>query len=133
MTTTAAATKAQPLFDLLSAYRRREIAGYDELLEPGGALREHWQPLLDQLAKLSDSERGLRSARLAHRVRETGIAYDIFADPNTSAQRWALDLLPVVISASEWRSLERALIQRARLFDAILNDVYGEQIRCGRA
>jgi uncharacterized circularly permuted ATP-grasp superfamily protein/uncharacterized alpha-E superfamily protein len=125
--TTAAATRSEPTFDLLRAYRRGEIAGFDELLEPGGALRSHWQPLLDGLAKLTDAEKDLRVARLARRVRETGIAYDIFADPNTSAQRWALDLLPIVISASEWRDLERALVQRARLFDAILNDVYGEQ------
>ncbi|WP_409561416.1 circularly permuted type 2 ATP-grasp protein [Hyphomicrobium sp. MC8b] len=125
--TTAAAMKAEPLFNLLSAYRRQEVSGFDELLEDGGAIREHWRPLLDGLAQLTDAERELRSARLARRVRETGIAYDIFADPNTSAQRWSLDLLPVVISAGEWRGLERALIQRARLFDAILNDVYGDQ------
>ena len=62
-----------------------------------------------------------RLARLAQRVRETGIAYDIFADPNTAAQRWALDLLPVVISAHEWQGLERALIQRARLLGAAVN------------
>jgi uncharacterized circularly permuted ATP-grasp superfamily protein/uncharacterized alpha-E superfamily protein len=125
--TTAAAQKADPLFNLLSAYRRREASGFDELFEAGGAIRSQWQPLLAGLADLSDAERELRVARLGRRVRETGIAYDIFADPNTSAQRWSLDLLPIVISAGEWQGLERALIQRARLFDAILNDVYGEQ------
>ncbi len=125
--TTAAAKKAELSSDLLSAYRRRDIAGFDELLEAGGGVRSHWQPLLEALAGLSDSDRELRAGRLARRVRETGIAYDIFADPNTSAQRWALDLLPIVISAAEWRDLERALIQRARLFDALLNDAYGEQ------
>ena len=78
-------------------------------------------------AEISGAERELRSARLARRVRETGIAYDIFADPHTAPQRWTLDLSPVVISASEWHGLERALVQRARLFDALLNDVYGEQ------
>ncbi|MFA5957267.1 circularly permuted type 2 ATP-grasp protein [Hyphomicrobium sp.] len=125
--TTAAAMKTQPLADLLGAYRRREVSGYDELLDVGGAVRDHWQPLLDGLAELTEDERKLRVGRLTRRVRETGIAYDIFADPNTSAQRWALDLLPIVISASEWQGLESALIQRARLFDALLNDVYGHQ------
>ena len=125
--TTAAARNEAPSSDLLSAYRRRAVSGFDELLERGGGVRSHWQPVLDGLQDLSDDERDLRTARLARRVRETGIAYDIFADPHTSAQRWALDLLPIVISASEWHGLERALIQRARLFDAILNDVYGEQ------
>lgn len=125
--TTAAAKKSEIASNLLHAYRRQDVAGFDELFEAGGAVRGHWQPLLDGLAGLTDAERALRVARLAQRVRETGIAYDIFADPNTTAQRWALDLLPVVISAQEWRGLERALIQRARLFDALLNDVYGDQ------
>ncbi len=125
--TTAAAMKAEPSSNLLSAYGREEIAGYDELLDAAGAVRAHWQPLLDGLAEISDAERELRSGRLARRVRETGIAYDIFADPHSAPQRWTLDLAPVVISASEWRGLEKALIQRARLFDALLNDVYGEQ------
>ncbi|MET1047840.1 MAG: circularly permuted type 2 ATP-grasp protein, partial [Hyphomicrobium sp.] len=125
--TTAAALKAEPLSSLLGSYRRREVSGFDELLQPGGGTRGHWQLLLEGLADLSEADRELRNARLARRVRETGIAYDIFADPNTSAQRWSLDLLPIVISASEWHGLERSLIQRARLFDALLNDVYGEQ------
>lgn len=125
--TTAAATKTEISPNLLSAYRRRDIGGYDELLGPGGAPRPHWQPLLASLDDLTAGERQLRTTRLARRVRETGIAYDIFADPNTSAQRWTLDLLPIIISADEWSGLERALIQRARLFDALLQDVYGHQ------
>jgi uncharacterized circularly permuted ATP-grasp superfamily protein/uncharacterized alpha-E superfamily protein len=125
--TTAAAVKADTTGDLLHAYRRREVPGFDELLSDGGAVRAHWLPLLEGLSSLTNAEQELRSARLSRRVRETGIAYDIFADPHTSAQRWSLDLLPIVISAAEWRDLERALIQRARLFDAILKDVYGDQ------
>ncbi|MBS0234190.1 MAG: circularly permuted type 2 ATP-grasp protein [Proteobacteria bacterium] len=125
--TTAAARNEAPSSDLLSTYRRREISGFDELLDGGGGLRDHWRLLLDGLQGLSGAERELRTARLARRVRETGIAYDIFADPHTSAQRWSLDLLPIVISADEWRWLERALMQRARLFDSLLNDLYGEQ------
>lgn len=125
--TTAAAMNEKAVFDLLDVYRRRGASGFDEVLESGGAVRRHWQPVLDAVQGLAGPERELRAARLARRVRETGIAYDIFADPNTPAQRWTLDLLPVVISAAEWRQLERALIQRALLFDALLNDVYGEQ------
>ena len=43
-------------------------------------------------------------------------------------QRWHLDLAPVVVSSGEWRWLEKALVQRARLFDAVLGDLYGEQL-----
>jgi uncharacterized circularly permuted ATP-grasp superfamily protein/uncharacterized alpha-E superfamily protein len=125
--TAATAVREEPLSALVGAYRRQDIAGFDELFESGGGMRPHWRGLLQGLASLPDHERDLRVSRLARRVRETGIAYDIFADPTTSSQRWALDLAPIIISAREWRMLETALIQRARLFDAFLNDIYGEQ------
>ena len=60
-------------------------------------------------------------------MRETGIAYDMFADPNKAAQKWQLDLMPIVFSSAEWRWLEAALVQRARLFDRLLADLYGPQ------
>ena len=65
--------------------------------------------------------------QLNARVRETGIAYDLFSDPASTAQPWRVDLVPLILGAEEWRELERALIQRARLFEAILADLYGPQ------
>ncbi|WP_068400180.1 circularly permuted type 2 ATP-grasp protein, partial [Kribbia dieselivorans] len=41
------------------------------------------------------------------------------------AGRWRLDPIPLVFEAQEWAPLEAALQQRARLFDAILADLYG--------
>ena len=55
--------------------------------------------------------------QLNARVRETGIAYDLFSDPTSTTQPWRVDLVPLVIPANEWQGLERALVQRARLFE----------------
>ena len=38
---------------------------------------------------------------------------------------WHLDALPLVISASDWDTLESGLVQRSRLLDAVLADLYG--------
>ncbi len=112
---------------MLNAYRQSQVSGYDELLDRDGALRRHWLPFFRELNALPDAERLARAVRLDRRVRETGIAYDIFADPTAASQQWQLDLVPIVFSSAEWRWLETALIQRAELFDAVLNDLYGEQ------
>lgn len=113
--------------DLLNAYRLSQTGGYDELLDRDGAPRRHWLPFLKELTALSESDRATRAVRLDRRVRETGIAYDIFADPTLGSQQWQLDLVPIVFSSAEWHWLEAALIQRAELFDAVLNDLYGDQ------
>lgn len=113
--------------DLLNAYRQSQTGGYDELLDRDGTPRRHWLPFLSELGVLSDADRAQRAVRLDRRVREIGIAYDVFADPTQNSQQWQLDLVPIIFSAAEWHWLEAALVQRAELFDAVLNDLYGEQ------
>ncbi|MBB2923393.1 circularly permuted type 2 ATP-grasp protein [Cellulomonas cellasea] len=38
---------------------------------------------------------------------------------------WRLDPVPVIVDEHEWSVLERALVQRTELLDAVLQDVYG--------
>ena len=79
---------------------------------------------------------GLEQLRTVVRnlVDNDGITY-IQADPNGDAITngdgtavpgpWHLDALPLVISASDWDALESGLVQRSRLLDAVLTDLYG--------
>ena len=101
--------------------------GFDELVDSAGVIRSHWEPLLRELDALAPDTRALRMEQLNAKVRETGIAYDLFADPAATDQPWRIDLVPLILPAEEWRWLERALIQRARLFESILADLYGPQ------
>ena len=112
--------------DLTDGYRVAP-GGYDELVDSSGTTRRHWEPLLRALGMLDPATRALRIEQLNARVRETGIAHDLFSDPTSASQPWRVDLVPLIMPAQEWRALERALIQRARLFEGILADVYGPQ------
>ncbi len=111
----------------LAGYVQAKGSGHDELIDAEGNIRPHWQPLLSALAELPAAEQALRAERLNRRVREMGIAHDIFADPAAPGKRWEVDLVPLVLPQSEWRVLEKALLQRTRLMNAILADIYGEQ------
>lgn len=111
----------------LAAYRAHGVHDFDEAIDQAGQVRPHWRALLSDLASLPADQIASRSDRLHRRVRETGIDFDIFAHPNQPTQKWQLDLVPLLISPSEWRWLEKALNQRARLMDALLQDIYGQQ------
>lgn len=111
----------------LAAYARARDGGYDELMDASGEVRPHWRNFLAALGDLPTTEQTLRSERLNRRVREMGIAHDIFADPTSLAKRWEVDLVPLVLSSADWHALEAALVQRARLLNAIIADIYGEQ------
>ena len=65
----------------LANYAGLRTGGYDELMDASGAVRPHWSKFLASLAELPAAEQAHRAERLNRRVREMGIAHDIFADP----------------------------------------------------
>lgn len=96
----------------------------DEMLEPDGLVRPHWEPVLTAIVREWESLRevGRETRRL---VDEMGVTYHVYSDPAGVQRPWPLDAIPQLIEASEWRLIERAIEQRARLFEWILQDVYG--------
>ncbi len=106
---------------------------FDELVDSNGMVAAHWQPFLAGLGAMSHDQRLQRVDRINMRVRETGIAHDLFADPTRNLQPWRVDLVPLIFSASTWSRLSSAVTQRARLMEALLADLYGAQttIRTG--
>jgi uncharacterized circularly permuted ATP-grasp superfamily protein/uncharacterized alpha-E superfamily protein len=60
-------------------------------------------------------------------VVENGVTYNVYADPQGRDRPWALDPIPLVITADEWRDIEVGVAQRARVLDAMLGDLYGKQ------
>jgi uncharacterized circularly permuted ATP-grasp superfamily protein/uncharacterized alpha-E superfamily protein len=100
---------------------------YDELIDGSGAVRPHWRPLIDALAR-DGADAVRRGVELARRlIVENGVTYNVYADPQGRDRPWVLDPLPILLTAEEWREIELGVAQRARLFDALLADVYGPQ------
>ena len=106
MTTAEMANAAVELAEsgsaILHSYGQYRPGGYDELLDGSGQPRQHWQPLLAAFDVMPLAERTTAARLIERRVRETGIAYDVFADPTKATPGWQLDLMPVMISAAEW-------------------------------
>lgn len=108
--------------------------GFDELVGDDGDIREHWKPFVERFGSFPSDKQLRRAERLRRLVRETGIAQDVFAEAHTSSEPWKIDLIPFVVSSSEWHFLEAAVVQRAKLFATILDDLYGDQslLRAGQ-
>lgn len=100
---------------------------YDELRDPAGKVMAHYEALIADLKKrdalgvkrLSDTARRLLSER--------GVSFNVYSAKGGMDTPWMMDPVPFVISAKEWEGIEKALIQRATLLNAILVDSYGPQ------
>ena len=101
---------------------------YDELLDETGTVRGHWQPLLPGGTGADPRATVRRALELTRRiVVENGVTYNVYADPQGADRPWVLDPLPLVLPALEWRDIELGVVQRARLLEALLTDLYGPQ------
>src|SRR4029077_1672443 len=119
-------TEQPPAASLPGDYR--PVGGaFDELLEPNGRLRQHWQSLLAYLQRIAPEDVAARRESAQRILREHGATYNTYADAQSPSRPWERDLLPLVIPADEWRQLEAGLLQRARLLNLILADIYGPQ------
>ena len=102
-------------------------AVYDELSADGVTPRPHWAHLMESLRAIGPDELGRRWNRAERRIRENGITYDIYSDPLGASRAWRIDIVPLLISADEWRFIEAGIIQRAQLLSLLLEDLYGKQ------
>jgi uncharacterized circularly permuted ATP-grasp superfamily protein/uncharacterized alpha-E superfamily protein len=129
-----AARAQEVLFDLRSPGPQGAGLGYDEFVDPAGAVRPGWIELADAVGERGRA--GLsRLTAVVNRLIEnddityTGIDSGRDGTGGHEPQPWRLDPLPLMVSAADWDVLEAGLIQRSRLLDALLADLYGGR-RC---
>ena len=101
----------------------------DELSAPQVGVRPHWNVFLNSLRSLGSAEISRRWVEAQHLIRENGVTYNVYGDPRGMNRPWQLDPIPLLIAPDEARVLERGLIQRGQLLEAIMSDLYGPQ-RC---
>jgi uncharacterized circularly permuted ATP-grasp superfamily protein len=107
---------------------------YDEMFAADGSVRPHCRSLH---AALSASGRDdfLERQRLADRTFvELGVTFTVYGDSRGTEKSFPFDLIPRIVPAHEWDTIERGLVQRLTALNRFLYDVYHEQyiLRDGR-
>ncbi len=89
--------------------------------------RESWKNLLTNIDKLGAAELNVRHQELLKLLQENGVTYNVYGDNSGLNRPWLLDAVPLVVSAVDWRGIERGMKQRAFVLNKILEDLYGER------
>ena len=100
---------------------------YDELFAAPGRPREPWSKLFAELTHASVNDIGAMRAAAERQIRDSGVTYNVYADPKGQDRPWDLDVLPLIIDPQEWAQIESGISQRAWLLNAVLGDIYGPQ------
>ncbi|WP_280409957.1 circularly permuted type 2 ATP-grasp protein [Nocardia brasiliensis] len=100
---------------------------YDELVDAGGRVRRMWSELSADFVELGTTGLGRLDSRVRRLIEDDGITYTEVTGSGEQAVTtpWRLDPIPLLISADDWTRLEAGLVQRSRVLDEVLTDVYG--------
>ncbi|WP_067844849.1 circularly permuted type 2 ATP-grasp protein [Nocardia lijiangensis] len=102
---------------------------YDELVDADGAVRQMWSELSADFVEIGIAGLGRLDTRVRRLIEDDGITYTEVVRAGEAAipTPWRLDPIPLLVSADDWTRLEAGLVQRSRVLDEVLTDVYGSR------
>lgn len=110
------------------------MVAFDEMQPVEAGLRKPYSAYESWL-KAQDPSRLTEKMRDAERVfRKTGITFAVYGEQEASERLIPFDIVPRIISGSEWRRLTQGIEQRVQALNAFLDDIYHRQeiLRAGR-
>jgi len=99
--------------------------GPDEMVSGQGGIRPHWRNVIGVIGGIGRAALAERGQRLSRAMLEEGVASILPGAAGDGA--WRLDPVPLPLEGAEFEQLAAGIIQRARLLNAVLADVYGAQ------
>ncbi len=99
----------------------------DECFNQNEQAKDSWKQLLTNIENLGSAELKNRQQELLKILQENGVTYNVYGDSSELIRPWLLDAVPIVISAAEWRGVERGMKQRAYVLNKIVEDIYGDR------
>ena len=99
---------------------------YDEMFEPSGQPRASYQGLHQRLAEMPAEELRRRQQAADLSFLHQGVTFTVYGREEGTERIFPYDLLPRIITSSEWATIERGLTQRITALNLFLRDLYHE-------
>jgi uncharacterized circularly permuted ATP-grasp superfamily protein len=101
-------------------------SAYDEMFTAEWGVRPHYSELHRRVATLSAEELRRRQQACEQSFLHQGITFTVYGNNQSTERIIPTDLLPRIITASEWALLEAGLKQRIQALNMFLHDVYSD-------
>lgn len=112
--------------DLFDVYELGRF--YDEMFVSTGQPRPHYQRLFDRFARLDGMSSLLERQRTATQTFiNRGVTFTVYSNTEGTEKIFPFDLIPRIVPAHEWATLEAGLTQRMQALNLFLADIYGAQ------
>jgi uncharacterized circularly permuted ATP-grasp superfamily protein len=118
-----------PAFDTSQHARFEDYwldGAYDEMFGSESIPREHYRALHEMLLELPLGEMRRRKQSADVSFLHQGITFTVYGREEGTERIFPHDLLPRIITSSEWETIERGLTQRITALNLFLRDIYSD-------
>src|SRR5207248_1085276 len=92
-----------------------------------GRARPHYERLLQRFTELTEGEFDRKRDLAELTLLRQGVTFTVYNDAKGTERIFPFDLIPRIISAEEWKKIERGLEQRITALNLFLHDIYHGQ------
>jgi len=100
---------------------------FDEMQGYGGNIRAIYQAYNRWLANVPTQQLAAKRAEAEVLFRRVGITFNVYGEEDGAERLIPFDVIPRMISASEWAHLSKGAVQRVRALNMFLHDIYHDQ------
>lgn len=116
-----------PSSSLYNNYALSPDSVWDEMFDPSTAVRPHYLAVSDFLKAIPPGDLS-RKEDLAKRLfMSQGITFTVYSSGEGIEKIFPFDIIPRIITASEWAFIDSGIKQRLKALNLFLRDVYHEQ------
>ena len=100
---------------------------YDEMRDGDGSVRPHYRAFSDWLERTGQDQIAQKRDEAERAFHRIGITFAVYGQDSGTERLIPFDIVPRIIPAAEWRTLERGLKQRVQALNLFLHDIYHDQ------
>ncbi len=97
---------------------------FDEACLGDGSARPHYAAMVEQLDAFPPGELNRRERLRDEAFRTAGITFTVYGESEGVERTFPMDLVPRLIPAEEWETVEAGLAQRVTVLNRFLEDLY---------
>lgn len=95
--------------------------------KPGGPDAVHTTQIVERLKELNISELMKRHGEAERELFNLGITFTVYSESEAIDRILPFDVIPRVLSADEWDTIEKGSVQRVTALNMFLKDIYNDQ------
>jgi uncharacterized circularly permuted ATP-grasp superfamily protein len=100
---------------------------YDELIEATGKPRQGARLLVERIASLPPGDLAIRQKAAETLLLKMGITFNVYGRDEGTEKIFPFDIIPRIVSGSDWEQIETGLKQRIFALNEFLQDIYNDK------